>query len=115
MCSIITGQFQISPLNIQKKKIAAIQLSDYVSSDGHLEMSGLGSFCNVKIGLFTACHLWNMCLYQGGPLIRQLHSDCLSEEISEPMFSTTTSHTSQLYVPASSPAATFDFPGLNDH
>lgn len=40
MCFIITGEFQISHLSVLIKKIAAIQLSDNVSSSGNLEMSG---------------------------------------------------------------------------
>lgn len=38
MYFIITDQFQISPLKVLKKKIAAIQLCDYVSSNGHLAL-----------------------------------------------------------------------------
>ena len=35
MCFMIAGQFQMSRLKYLKKKIATIQLSVNVSSDGH--------------------------------------------------------------------------------
>lgn len=71
MYFIITGRFQKSILKVLKKKIAAIQLRDYVSSNGPLELSGLGSLCNIIRSCGHSVPPYNMHLCRGSPVIHQ--------------------------------------------
>lgn len=71
MYFVITGHFQKSIFKVLKKKIVPIQLHDYISSNGSLEMPGLGSLCDIIHSCGHSFTLYNMHLYRGSPVIHQ--------------------------------------------